>query len=84
MQENGPVTAVAAAPAAGAPTPAPVSAINITRLLEAMGRLQASDLHVKVGVPPTYRINGILRDRPIFPKQSGEQWHTGFGPRVSD
>jgi twitching motility protein PilT len=35
--------------------------LSIHRLLEAMGRLQASDLHVKVGVPPTYRVNGILR-----------------------
>jgi twitching motility protein PilT len=26
-----------------------------------MGRLGASDLHIKVGVPPTYRINGLLR-----------------------
>lgn len=36
-------------------------AFSIHRLLEAMGRLGASDLHVKVGIPPTYRVNGILR-----------------------
>ena len=36
-------------------------AFSIHRLLEAMGRLSASDLHIKVGIPPTYRINGILR-----------------------
>ena len=36
-------------------------AFTIHRLLEAMGRLGASDLHVKVGVPPTYRVNGLLR-----------------------
>ncbi len=36
-------------------------AFTIHRLLEAMGRLGASDLHIKVGVPPVYRINGTLR-----------------------
>ncbi|MBX3376026.1 MAG: PilT/PilU family type 4a pilus ATPase [Phycisphaeraceae bacterium] len=36
-------------------------AFTIHRLLEAMGRLGASDLHIKVGIPPTYRVNGILR-----------------------
>ncbi|MBL9032291.1 MAG: PilT/PilU family type 4a pilus ATPase [Phycisphaerae bacterium] len=36
-------------------------AFTIQRLLEAMGRLGASDLHIKVGVPPNYRINGLLK-----------------------
>lgn len=36
-------------------------AFTIHRLLEAMGRLGASDLHIKVGIPPTYRVNGLLR-----------------------
>jgi twitching motility protein PilT len=40
-------------------TPSPVMSIH--RLLGAMKRLEASDLHIKVGVPPTYRINGNLR-----------------------
>jgi twitching motility protein PilT len=36
-------------------------ALNIKKLLSAMGRLDASDLHIKVGIPPTYRIGGELR-----------------------
>lgn len=36
-------------------------ALNIKKLLAAMGRLDASDLHIKVGIPPTYRIGGSLR-----------------------
>lgn len=36
-------------------------ALNIKKLLGAMGRLDASDLHIKVGIPPTYRIGGELR-----------------------
>ena len=36
-------------------------ALTIHRLLEAMGRLNASDLHIKVGIPPTYRIAGMLK-----------------------
>ncbi len=36
-------------------------ALNIKKLLGAMGRLDASDLHIKVGIPPTYRIGGALR-----------------------
>jgi twitching motility protein PilT len=41
--------------------PETVTGFTIQRLMEAMGRLQASDLHIKVGVPPCYRINGTLR-----------------------
>lgn len=36
-------------------------ALNIKKLLGAMSRLDASDLHIKVGIPPTYRIGGALR-----------------------
>jgi twitching motility protein PilT len=36
-------------------------ALSIMRLLAAMKKLGASDLHIKVGIPPYYRINGILR-----------------------
>ena len=36
-------------------------ALNIKKLLGAMGRLDASDLHIKVGIPPTYRIGGALK-----------------------
>ncbi|MBX7245182.1 MAG: PilT/PilU family type 4a pilus ATPase [Candidatus Sumerlaeaceae bacterium] len=35
--------------------------VNINLLLEAMPRIEASDLHLKVGVAPLYRINGELR-----------------------
>jgi hypothetical protein len=35
--------------------------LHDSTLMESMGRLQASDLHIKVGVPPCYRINGVLR-----------------------
>jgi len=38
---------------------------TIKKLLAGMRKTNASDLHIKVGVPPTYRINGILR--PILP-----------------
>lgn len=35
--------------------------MNIHNLLEAMPRVDASDLHLKEGMPPMYRINGDLR-----------------------
>jgi twitching motility protein PilT len=35
--------------------------MNIHALLEGMTNLKASDLHLKVGSPPTLRINGALR-----------------------
>ena len=35
--------------------------INIIKLLEAMRRLDASDLHIKVGLPPVYRVHSELR-----------------------
>ncbi len=35
--------------------------LTIQRLLGSMKKLDASDLHIKVGVPPTYRIGGLLR-----------------------
>lgn len=34
---------------------------SITRLLASMRKLDASDLHIKVGIPPVYRIGGLLR-----------------------
>ena len=43
---------------------------NIKKLLSAMKRLDASDLHIKVGIPPTYRIGGLLR--PIESDAIGE------------
>jgi len=35
--------------------------MSIQRLLGAMKKLEASDLHIKVGVPAVYRISGTLR-----------------------
>jgi twitching motility protein PilT len=42
--------------------------MNIHVLLEAMPQVEASDLHLKVGMPPMYRINGELRpvDHPVL------------------
>lgn len=45
-------------------------ALNIKKLLSAMRRLDASDLHIKVGISPTYRIGGMLR--PIEADPIGE------------
>jgi twitching motility protein PilT len=57
--------------------------LSIHRLLEAMGRLQASDLHIKVGVPPTYRVNGILRPIQSEPLTEHEADHI-LDPIVPD
>ncbi len=35
--------------------------LTIKRLLEAMKKLDASDLHIKVGMPPIYRVGGHLK-----------------------
>lgn len=51
------------------------ASFSIHRLLEAMGRLHASDLHIKVGVPPTYRINGTLRPVQSEPLTEDEADH---------
>lgn len=40
-----------------------------------MGRLSASDLHIKVGVPPTYRVNGTLRPLHSPPLTADEADH---------
>jgi twitching motility protein PilT len=45
--------------------------LSIQRLLAAMKKMQASDLHIKVGIKPTYRINGVLR--PIDAEFVSEQ-----------
>lgn len=38
---------------------------SIIPLLEAMKALEASDLHLKTGIPPTYRIGGLLRKTDV-------------------
>jgi len=35
--------------------------LTIQRLLAGMKKFNASDLHIKVGIPPTYRIGGLLK-----------------------
>jgi len=40
---------------------------SILPLLEAMKRLNASDLHLKTGIPPTYRVAGSLRRSDVPP-----------------
>ncbi len=49
--------------------------VDVQQLLEAMANLQASDLHLTVGSPPLYRINGDLRpvDCPPLTQQQTEE-----------
>ena len=49
--------------------------LSIYRLLSAMGKLGASDLHIKVGIPPTYRINGTLKPVDAAPLTEDEADH---------
>lgn len=48
--------------------------LTIQRLLAGMKKLDASDLHIKVGVPPTYRIGGLLRsvDSPPITEEEAD------------
>ena len=58
-------------------------ALNIKKLLAAMSRLDASDLHIKVGIPPTYRIGGALRPIDGEPVTEEEADHL-LDPLLSD
>jgi twitching motility protein PilT len=58
-------------------------ALNIKKLLSAMGRLDASDLHIKVGIPPTYRIGGELRPIDGDPVSEEEADHL-LDPLLND
>lgn len=58
-------------------------ALNIKKLLSAMGRLDASDLHIKVGIPPTYRIGGALKPIDADPVSEDEADHL-LDPLLSD
>jgi twitching motility protein PilT len=49
--------------------------LTIQRLLLGMRKHDASDLHIKVGVPPTYRIAGILRPIGTEPITEDEADH---------
>lgn len=57
-----PAAATAApVPRAAATPPMRNADYDIKRMLGAMPALTASDLHLKVGIPPTYRVGGLLR-----------------------
>ena len=58
-------------------------ALNIKKLLAAMRRLDASDLHIKVGIPPTYRVGGELRPIEADPVSEDEADHL-LDPLLSD
>ncbi len=58
-------------------------ALNIKKLLSSMARLDASDLHIKVGIPPTYRIGGMLRPIEADPVSEEEADHL-LDPILSD
>ena len=58
-------------------------ALNIKKLLSSMARLDASDLHIKVGIPPTYRIGGALRPIESDPVSEEEADHL-LDPLLSD
>ncbi len=49
--------------------------MSIQKLLGAMKKLDASDLHIKVGIPPTYRIGGRLRPVEAEPLTEDEADH---------
>lgn len=49
--------------------------VTIHRLLSAMGKLDASDLHIKVGIPPTFRVGGELRASNADPISADEADH---------
>ena len=55
--------------------PIPQQHVSIHRLLAAMKKYAASDLHLKVGIPPTYRINGVLRAIAVEPLTEEEADH---------
>ncbi len=49
--------------------------VSIHRLLEAMARLNASDLHIKVGFPPVFRVAGHLKPVHAPPLTEDEADH---------
>ena len=49
--------------------------LTIQRLLAAMTKMGASDLHLKVGVPPAFRVGGVLKliDAPVLTGEDADQ-----------
>ncbi|HPV77155.1 MAG: type IV pilus twitching motility protein PilT [Gemmatimonadetes bacterium] len=60
-----PVPAPESAPAAASAAGAPRAPFNFKAILQQMVQRSASDLHLKVGRPPTLRINGDLSPLPL-------------------
>jgi len=56
---------------------------DIKKMLAAMPRLNASDLHLKVGMPPTYRVGGTLRPingEPLTPDTADQLFDPIMAP----
>ncbi len=51
------------------------SSLSVQRLLSEMGRLGASDLHIKSGMPPVFRINGLLKALSVDALSADEAHH---------
>ncbi|QOI99452.1 MAG: PilT/PilU family type 4a pilus ATPase [Phycisphaeraceae bacterium] len=49
--------------------------LTIHRLLGAMKKVDASDLHIKVGIPPAFRVNGVLKLIDATPLTEDEADH---------
>ncbi len=58
-------------PPSPTPQPPPAAALTIHAMLARMGQLNASDLHLKAGLAPYFRINGELHKLNL-PVMSGE------------
>jgi twitching motility protein PilT len=57
--------------------------LSIHRLLAGMRKLNASDLHIKVGIPPVYRVGGLLKTVAAEPISEEEADHL-LDPLVTD
>jgi twitching motility protein PilT len=57
-------------------------AINMAKLLEGVVRVNASDMHLKTGMPPLIRMNGHLHpiDHPVLTKEDTEAANTFMMP----
>ena len=72
-------------PAVAPPAPA---ALNFKLVLQEMVRRNASDLHLKVGRPPTIRVDGELEALEQAPLKPEDLWasvyhHLGIDPSTS-
>lgn len=54
--------------------------MEITKLFAMMRKFDASDLHVKAGQPPVFRVNGQLSRMQNTPPLTGEQCENLLGP----